>query len=79
MELLKSFLEIMLFLLCLAGLVILIAKCEHDSSPMVDGRRVGVGYECHDNVLYLVSGSGMGRSIAPSFNSDTGKIIKCSR
>ena len=53
------------FCLCLfIGLMVGVALCEHSNSPIVNGERIGVGYECHDGVLYVVSGNGPGRSIA---------------
>lgn len=78
MDLLKNIIKALFFFALFIAFAVFVAKCEHDSSPVVNGKRVGTGYECHDNVLYVVSGSGMGRSIAPSFNAETGKIIKCS-
>lgn len=77
MDILKSFIKVLFGFALLIGFAVLLAKCELDNSPIVNGKRVGANYECHDGVLYIVSGSGMGRSIAPSFNADTGKIVKC--
>ncbi|MCU8036990.1 hypothetical protein ACRN98_22265 [Shewanella oncorhynchi] len=78
MDILKSLIKIIFFFALFIGLAVLLAKCEHNSSPIVNGKHVGARYECHDGVLYVISGSGIGRSIAPSFNADTGKIVKCS-
>lgn len=78
MDMIKSIIKAFFLFAILIGFAAFGAKCEYDNSPVVNGKRVGAGYECHDNVLYVVSGSGMGRSIAPSFNAETGKIIKCS-
>ena len=50
---------------------------EHEISPKVNGRLMGSGYECKMNVLYIVDGVGMSRTITPAFDVKTSKVIYC--
>jgi hypothetical protein len=58
-------------------LMVGVAQCERENSPMVDGEKIGAGYECHDGVLYVVSHGGAGRGIAAAYSAETGKIRTC--
>ncbi|MGL4714228.1 MAG: hypothetical protein ACRCWP_17250 [Shewanella sp.] len=55
MAILKSLIKIFFFFALFIGLAVLLAMCEHNSSPIVNGKHVGPRYECHDGVLYTQS------------------------
>lgn len=79
MEILKILGQLVIGCILFALLMSTVSSCEHANSPIVNGSHIGSGYECHDGTLYVVSGSGNGRSIAPSFNRVTGELVSCSK